>query len=78
MECSRSAGGQLESNFEKSLLKNLQEAYFWQKMHNQGINLPYAALEMLRHRDKLTTLREHVLRVVREYNLILDTIAVSP
>ncbi|PFH37249.1 dynein, axonemal, heavy chain 2 family protein [Besnoitia besnoiti] len=71
----RGRGGQLESNFDKTLIKNLQEAYFWQKMHNQGINLPYAAHEMLRHRDKLIALREHVARVVREYNLILDTIA---
>ncbi|KFH07428.1 putative dynein-1-alpha heavy chain, flagellar inner arm I1 complex [Toxoplasma gondii VAND] len=72
---SRGRGGQLESNFDKTLLKNLQEAYFWQKMHNQGINLPYAAHEMLRQRDKLMALREHVLRVVREYNLTLETIA---
>ncbi|CBZ54592.1 GF18580, related [Neospora caninum Liverpool] len=71
----RGRGGQLESNFDKSLLKNLQEAYFWQKMHNQGINLPYAAHEMLRQRDKLMALREHVLRVVRDYNLTLETIA---
>eukprot|EP00435_Cladocopium_sp_Y103_P044242 s634_g12.t1 len=36
--------------------------------------VPYAAHELAGHRDKLRVLREHVLRVVRDYNQIMSAL----
>ncbi|CEL98551.1 unnamed protein product [Vitrella brassicaformis CCMP3155] len=71
----RGKGGQLESNFDKGLMKMFQEVYYWEKIQGHGIVVPYAAHEMFTHRDTLRVLREHVLRVVREYNVIIDNLA---
>jgi dynein heavy chain len=67
----RSKGGQLESNFDKELLKMFQEVYYWEKIQGSGIVVPYAAHEIASQRDQLRVLREHVLRVVRDYNQII-------
>mmetsp|Transcript_64893 Transcript_64893/g.119431 ORF Transcript_64893/g.119431 Transcript_64893/m.119431 type:complete len:4522 (+) Transcript_64893:77-13642(+) len=67
----RAKGGQLESNFDKELLKMFQEVYYWEKIQGSGIVVPYAAHEIASQRDQLRVLREHVLRVVRDYNQIL-------
>merc|ERR1712196_81608 len=49
----RSKGGQLESNFDKELLKMFQEVYYWEKIQGSGIVVPYAAHEIASQRDNL-------------------------
>merc|ERR1712060_244089 len=67
----RSKQGLLESNFDKELLKMFQEVYYWEKIQGSGIVVPYAAHDLASQRDTLRVLREHVLRVVRDYNAII-------
>ncbi|CAE8674019.1 unnamed protein product, partial [Polarella glacialis] len=50
--------------------------YYWEKIQGSGIVVPYAAHELASQRDKLRVIREHVLRVVRDYNQIMT--ALSP
>jgi len=64
----------LECNFDKELLKMFQEVYYWEKIQGSGIVVPYSAHELAGHRDKLRILREHVLRVVRDYNQIMTAL----
>mmetsp|Transcript_14483 Transcript_14483/g.50911 ORF Transcript_14483/g.50911 Transcript_14483/m.50911 type:complete len:4419 (-) Transcript_14483:356-13612(-) len=64
----------LESNFDKELLKMFQEVYYWEKIQGSGIVVPYAAHDLASQRDQLRVLREHVLRVVREYNQIVTAL----
>jgi dynein heavy chain len=66
-----SKSGMLESNFDRNLLRMFQEVYYWEKIQGSGIVVPYAAHELASNRDQLRVLREHVLRVVREYNIII-------
>merc|ERR1719453_863756 len=70
----RSKGGQLESNFDKELLKMFQEVYYWEKIQGSGIVVPYAAHEIASQRDTLRVVREHVLQVVRSYNQIISAL----
>lgn len=71
------AGGILECNFDRGLLRTLQEAHFWQRLQGQTITLPYQVHDLLKHHERLFLLQSHVRRVVKAYNLILDSLAVG-
>ncbi|OEH77177.1 dynein heavy chain related protein [Cyclospora cayetanensis] len=65
----RTKGGGLELNFNKELHRVLQEAHFWQYMQDQIIRLPFTVLELLKHRDRLFLLQQHILGVPDERRL---------
>lgn len=60
-------GGLLCMNFHKDLLAMSQEVHYWERMR---MNIPYIAMEINAQREKYRILRENVLVVVREYNLV--------
>lgn len=70
----RGKQGQLESNFDKDLIKMFQEVHYWEKIQGSGVVVPYAAHDLASQRDNLRVLREHVLRVVRDYNQIVTAL----
>eukprot|EP00397_Hematodinium_sp_SG-2012_P016516 GEMP01016853.1.p1 GENE.GEMP01016853.1~~GEMP01016853.1.p1 ORF type:complete len:845 (+),score=176.16 GEMP01016853.1:246-2780(+) len=70
----RSRGALLESNFDKQLVLMFQEVYYWEKIQGSGIVVPYAAHDMASHRDTIRVLQQHVLRVVRDYNVIVNAL----
>lgn len=76
-DLSNSTGGWLELNFDRRLHRILQEARFWQILQDQTIRLPFAVLELLRHQDRLFLLQQHVLKIVKAYNTILESLAAS-
>jgi dynein heavy chain len=61
----------LESNFDKELVKMFQEVYYWEKIQGSGVVVPYAAHDLASQRDSLRVLREWVLCVVRDYNIVI-------
>lgn len=82
-------GYHIENNFDKGLLRVLREVYCWEKIQGSGryaccycssvvigIVVPYSAHDLGTHREHMRVVREHVMRVVREYNEIID--ALSP
>lgn len=75
-QCLDDAGGILECNFDRGLLRTLQEAHFWQRLQGQTITLPYQVHDLLKHHERFFLLQSHVRRVVKAYNLILDSLAV--
>lgn len=70
-------GGALEINFDKALQRGLQESHFWQYLQGQTIRLPFAILELMKHQDRLFLLQQHVLRVVKAYNAVVEGLAAS-
>eukprot|EP00935_MAST-01C_sp_MAST-1C-sp1_P000961 g961.t1 len=67
---SRGRSGELMSNFDRPLLSLFNEVTYWEKFGSE-IQIPYVAHDICNQREKLRTLREHVLLVVRDYNRIL-------
>ena len=64
---------QLESNFDKTLMKLIIEVTGWKKLTHIGIMIPSSADELVSSlKESLRVLREYVMLVVREYNQILD------
>ncbi|CAD7941177.1 unnamed protein product [Amoebophrya sp. A25] len=69
-------GSLLESNFDKNLLRIFNETYYWEKIQGSGIVVPFHAHDIsTTFRDPLRITREHVMRVVREYNSIILALA---
>eukprot|EP00392_Amoebophrya_sp_AT5.2_P008786 g8814.t1 len=69
-------GSLLESNFDKNLLRVFNETYYWEKIQGSGVVVPFHAHDItVNHRDPLRITREHVMRVVREYNSIILALA---
>ena len=66
------AGGYLEMNFDKDLLKLFQEVRYWEKLM---FPIPYGAMEMASQSEKFRQIRDNVMLVVRDYNQILDALA---
>lgn len=60
-------------NFDPALLALLHEVSQWERLHR---TLPYIAMEIQAHREKLRVVRENMLVLVHEYNTIL--LALSP
>lgn len=74
----KSFGSLLESNFDKGMLKVFQEVYYWEKIQGSGIVIPFSAYDVYStHKDTLRVTREHVMRVVREYNVIINSLQAS-
>jgi len=69
----RNSAGQLESNFDKDLLRLFTEVRYWEKVGGE-FPIPYAALEMASKQEELRMVRENVMLVVRDYNTILDAL----
>eukprot|EP00919_Chromeraceae_sp_WS-2016_P005632 GHVR01013171.1.p1 GENE.GHVR01013171.1~~GHVR01013171.1.p1 ORF type:complete len:2258 (+),score=491.25 GHVR01013171.1:121-6894(+) len=70
----RGKGGQLELNFDRGVLRMLLEVYYWEKLQGSGIVVPYGAHEMHLQREGLRILRLHVMRIVRDYNIIIEAL----
>ena len=66
------AGGYLEMNFDKDLLRLFQEVRYWEKLM---FPIPYGAMEMASQREKFRQIRDNVMLVVRDYNQILDALS---
>ena len=60
--------GFIESNFDKTLLRVFSEVKYWERFKGpQRVVIPYAAHDVANQRDKLRSVREHVMLVVRAY-----------
>lgn len=69
----RSKVGHLESNFDRQILRLINETTAWKKLLTIGVVIPnYADDFTLVHRENLRVLREQVLLVVRDFNNIID------
>ena len=66
------AGGYLEMNFDKDLVRLFQEVRYWEKLM---FPIPYTAMEMASQREKFRVIRENVMLVVRDFNQILDALS---
>mmetsp|Transcript_23925 Transcript_23925/g.20935 ORF Transcript_23925/g.20935 Transcript_23925/m.20935 type:complete len:561 (+) Transcript_23925:252-1934(+) len=66
--------GQLESNFDKYLMRVIIETQGWEKIAGHtGLSIPAHVTEFVKgKKDQLRIHREFVMLVVREYNQILD------
>jgi dynein heavy chain len=71
----KGVAGKLESGFDKYLLRLFNEVRYWLKFQSEH-PVPYHANEMYLSEKSLRILRESVMLVVREYNMIID--ALSP
>jgi dynein heavy chain len=69
----RAKSGELMSNFDRPLLALFNEVLYWEKFGSE-IQIPYVAHDICNQKEKLRTLRENVLLVVRDYNKILLTL----
>lgn len=66
--------GHLESNFDKGILKLIRETVIWKKLSSEGAGPPIYADELVSsHKENLRVLREYVMLVVRDYNMIIDS-----
>jgi dynein heavy chain len=64
----------LESNFDKGILKLIKETVIWKKLSSEGAGPPNYADELVTsHKENLRVLREYVMLVVRDYNMIIDS-----
>lgn len=64
----------MESNFDKGILKLIKETVVWKKLSSEGAGPPaYADELVVSHRENLRVLREYVMLVVRDYNMIIDS-----
>ena len=69
-----SKSGHLESNFDKGIYKLIKETIIWKKLSSDGAGPPIYADELVTaHKENLRVLREYVLLVVRDYNMIIDS-----
>jgi dynein heavy chain len=69
-----SKSGHLESNFDKGVYKLIKETVVWKKLASEGAAPPsYADELILTHKENLRILREFVMLVVRDYNMIIDS-----
>eukprot|EP00002_Diphylleia_rotans_P022931 TRINITY_DN4501_c0_g1_i3.p1 TRINITY_DN4501_c0_g1~~TRINITY_DN4501_c0_g1_i3.p1 ORF type:complete len:4513 (-),score=1142.54 TRINITY_DN4501_c0_g1_i3:360-11993(-) len=59
----------LESGFEKNLLRLFNEVEYWERLHYE---IPWGAMDIYSHREKLRVTRENVMLVVRDYNSIIQ------
>ncbi|KAL0040883.1 hypothetical protein WJX79_008591 [Trebouxia sp. C0005] len=64
-------GGLLVMNFDKQLLKMLQEVNFWERLR---LTIPYTAMEVNAQRERYRILRVNVQTVVRMYNKVLTAL----
>ena len=70
--------GLLESNFDKMLLKIISEVTYWTKLQTHGfVTIPHSISRMLVKKEQLRILRENVMLIVRDYNMIIETISDS-
>jgi dynein heavy chain len=67
-------GGELESNYDKGLMKTVAEVVYWEKLQNFGILIPSEVHDIANYRDDFRVLKENVLLVVRDYNVIMDNL----
>lgn len=67
--------GLLESNFNSELLKVLVEVQYINKIQSLGlVTIPHAITKLFQKRDTIRILRENVMLIVRDYNLIMHSI----
>lgn len=67
------AGGDaLEQNFDKTLLRLFNEAWYWTGLRYE---IPYVAMEITSHKERFRVLRENVMHVVRDYNAIASMLS---
>lgn len=66
--------GALESNFDKGLMKLVAEAKCWEKLQSFGILIPSEVHEVATSREDFRVLRENVLLVVKDYNMIMEVL----
>ncbi len=64
----------LESNFDKLLLKTLNEVHYWQKLSGV-VTIQNNITKLLEKKDHLRQLWENVMMVVWEYNVIINSIS---
>ena len=69
----RSAVGLLVCNFDKSLLRLLEEVHHWEKFQGE-IQIPYVAHDIANKKEELRVMREYVMLVVRDYNEIITVL----
>ena len=66
--------GHLESNFDKGVFKLIKETVVWKKLTSEGAAPPNYADELVTsQKENLRVLREYVMLVVRDYNMIIDS-----
>jgi dynein heavy chain len=66
------AGGALEQNFDKVLIRLFNEVVYWEKLRYE---IPYVAMEITTHKERFRVMRENVMLVVRDYNAILHVLS---
>jgi dynein heavy chain len=66
-------GGLLESNFDLTILRLITEVLNWEKFGGEP-PIPYVAHDITNNREKLRILREYVMLVVRDYNIIISSL----
>jgi dynein heavy chain len=70
----RSKAGHLESNFDRSLLKIMKEVGAWKKLVPSGVVIMSYADDLYTNQREINrVLREYVMLVVRDYNMIIDS-----
>ena len=69
----RGAVGLLVCNFDKSLLRLLEEVHHWEKFQGE-IQIPYVAHDIANKKEELRVMREYVMLVVRDYNEIITVL----
>jgi dynein heavy chain, axonemal len=70
----KSKSDHLESYFDEKIYKLIRETIAWKKLSSFGVVIPgYADDFVSSYKENLRTLREYVMLVVRDYNLIIDS-----
>ncbi|KAI5104428.1 dynein heavy chain 2, axonemal isoform X1 [Silurus meridionalis] len=64
--------GMLDINFNKSILKMLNEIQYWERLK---FEVPHFVSELFQRREDLHILRENVLLLVKDYNRIIATLS---
>ncbi|XP_031567025.1 dynein heavy chain 2, axonemal-like, partial [Actinia tenebrosa] len=64
--------GTLDLNFDKILLKLINEIHYWEKLM---FETPHYVSEMYQKKEDLRILRENVLLVIRDYNRIIAVLS---
>ncbi|TPX53528.1 hypothetical protein SeMB42_g00716 [Synchytrium endobioticum] len=67
------AGSPLDVKFDKNLLRLFAEVHYWQKTKSDVV--PFHCQELHAKREELRILRENVLLVVRDYNIVMETLS---
>nr|XP_055054184.1 LOW QUALITY PROTEIN: dynein axonemal heavy chain 2 [Misgurnus anguillicaudatus] len=63
--------GLLDVNFNKNLLKMINEIHYWDRLQ---FEIPHYVTEVYQRREELLNLKENVLLVVRDYNRIITAL----